>query len=118
MNIIYCQDWMIFENEQSVKNYTEETGIETRTYGHPTFELYLQYAFNGITLNTTLLGQVHSPSNQERPYTSNLYRGRKSHKGPPQHHHFHVFWVWKISQQLESGCHQHKGTPEEVDLEL
>lgn len=91
MNIIYCQNWMTFESEWSVKNYTEKTGIETRTYGHPKYELYLQCAINGITLNTTMLGQVHSPFSHKRLCISNLHRSRKSHKGPPQHHHFNVF---------------------------
>lgn len=75
---------MIFESEQSVKNYTKETGIETGTDRHSTCEFYLQYAFNGIALNTTTLGQVHSPSIQVN------FTEAGSHKGPPQHHHFYV----------------------------
>lgn len=41
------------DREWSAKNVTEETGIETGTYNHLKYELYLQHAINRIMLNTS-----------------------------------------------------------------
>lgn len=61
---VICQHWITLGNEWSINNYTEKTHMASGTYGHSTYELYLQYAINRITLSAPTPGQAHSPCSQ------------------------------------------------------